>query len=1844
LEFGFIFPPEIDSQSQLLFLKYFKENKYFEKFQFLDDNQNFYTQFDNNENLFDSNSNTTTTSPSYIKVNINDKNFENNNFNIIKSNNSFSVSDSSRITANNNLTAVITGNQNNSKDENIEKVKKFLKRDENPNLNINLKNNTSNNEYVNPEENQIQNPGRDENQNLNINLKSDTSNNEYVNPEKNQSQNVSMEDNNTESTYYCKINIFKNETELEKERNKFIFESVHFYSIIFKSLTEYTIGFEYSGELYENKRITENDIYYENQFDDKFKEVSTYQYIINQSIIKTLSPNSQNFDISYTLLDRPSFNEKKKENNVQDLVPLFMLFYYVPCICNLLVLLVVEKESKIKESLVIIGLNKSVFWISWALTYTVIILLSSILVTTIIVLYKQYVYIHWSVLIVLLTIYGLSCCSFSFVLSTIISKSKTATTVGVMTIVLIFGIYFLDTYIKNISTLHNILMFIFSPMALLSLFNQLMVYDSQRILINIYNIFSKSDLRNSLIALFFSFMLYLIIAIYFDNVLPQGNNFHKKWHFFITDFFKNKKQKIMDSRHDNTFNPYIQEDPKDQKKTVQIKNIRKIFKVKGESIEILQNINFNAYYNEIFAILGHNGAGKTTLMNIMTGIISSTSGEIYYDNIPISGNETEVCKHFGYCPQFDTFNNSLTVGEHVRLFSGIKGIHVDIDSVLKNIDLLSKKNNFPKELSGGQRRKLCITLAFLGSPKYVFLDEPTTGLDPYSRKNIWELLLEKKEGRTIFVTTHYMDEADLLADRKMIISNGKISCLGSSLFLKQQFNMNYSIDINCKDIRDGLLTDKIIDKFCPGSANTKSIYNTNRQSTENRFNRPENENLDYIISYLLPIKYSKNFKYIFDNMNKIIKNHNNSIKKFSLTAPTLEELFINLENHKESQPQYQKAINTRMINLNSDEIGLVEGKESFFNMKNNNNKRSSLQQILAIVKLRLKIFLRNKTFAFIYTLLPILLSIFSIYLFSLILKQHSPDVVITHKPLNISPLLYENEKWFKEANITSPVSDYINTIESMNQLNMNTIDYSKDISISSGKDTSNLNYVGGFYGYNENQNLHFIIYRNITNSFVVPISINLISNAILEKNNINKRISVNYHPMNEYNAYYSIEDKEQHFNIVMETEKQNKEILVITCISLCISLCISVFGPYTVKEREDGITHQLFLNGTKRINYWISVIISDSICISVPMIIIIFAGYLNNISIFSPDIILFTLAMSIAWIFGCLLHQYVVSYFFRMYEKASTVIVVLNPILSIVFSIAIMSLANSNHTVFYDDIDTIKDIELKKNLKKARNILYIIYAILILFIPGYIILFYCKLSSFLMHKVVDFTEEDINIFMNSEKAVSIKSSISLNENQKSKLLTKIFIDSQKANLKDVFRYRDKFSILIIIFISVIVLYGIILIFLEKLNQKRIHKTNEYLPEERKGKDKMIENGPKDVLNEWKRVKQLLNYQQNNIELKIFELNKDFLMKSKDVNKRMVENKNKSNYSNKIIDESKKNGKFKNRNKGKSKKNRNAFEKMDNRLIYDEKKKRYINRIVDDVTFGVSRGECLGLLGPNGAGKTTSISMITGLLSHTHGVIKYGEKNLNETKFGDLSLGYCAQYDSLWELLTVKETIEFYLSICGYPRRDIPRYTKELIEACGIEIHTNKKICEISGGTKRKLSLIIVICSLPKYLILDEPSAGMDPFTRRYMWKLISRLKNTYNTATILTSHSTEEAEALCDRIAILIKGRLVCIDTPKSIKMNHSNTYTLEVFTTDPEFFEEKYVKEQNLFGLSSNEKYDVETSMNYQKYSVKIRIENIANIFSVMEYAKEHNIISQYNFGQYSLEQVFIDFVNQSK
>eukprot|EP00833_Pecoramyces_ruminatium_P005258 jgi/Orpsp1_1/1179290/evm.model.c7180000068781.1 len=746
-------------------------------------------------------------------------------------------------------------------------------------------------------------------------------------------------------------------------------------------------------------------------------------------------------------------------------------------------------------------------------------------------------------------IYGLSCCSISFILSLFINKSKTATTVSTILIALFLSMIFLNNYIKNYNILLIIFVFTVSPISLISLFNKLLIYEENRIFLNIFNVFFNSELRNNFLGLLFTFNLYLLVAIYLDNVIPQGNNMNKKWHFFITDNFKNNKKGKLVVTNPNHVNKskYIEEDLKNMKKAAEIKNVSKTFKVKGEEIEILKNIDFNGYYNEIFAILGHNGAGKTTLINIMIGILSSSYGEVYYDGVPITGNETEICKQFGYCPQFDTFNNNFSVGEHIKLFSGIKGIKVDVDSVLEDIDLLNKKNNFPNELSGGQKRKLCITLALLGSPKYVFLDEPTTGLDPYSRKNIWELLLKKKERGVMFVTTHYMDEADLLADRKMILSNGNITCLGTSIFLKQLFNMTYSLDIHYKKIKDSSLCDKFIEKFCPGASETKVISETNMKILDESSNKERKKNEDFIVSYALPIKYSYVFKDIFENINKIIKDHGNSIENFSLTAPTLEELFIKLESSKENDIQYNFNDNeTTVIDINSDNFRLVESAESIYSKKSK-EKSSSLLQLFLIVKLRLKLFIRSKTFALLYILLPVMISIFSIYLLNLLIQRLEANEPKDFRALNMSPLVYENDKWFKEVNLTSPVLDYISKIETANKIKIDTISYINDLSISSGRDRSKENYVGGFYGYNENenqnQNLRFVIYQNSTCSYAVTIAINCLSNAILELNNIKERFSMDLQPFRIYDEIY--EDRDKIFNISPEFLKNDMEPILI---------------------------------------------------------------------------------------------------------------------------------------------------------------------------------------------------------------------------------------------------------------------------------------------------------------------------------------------------------------------------------------------------------------------------------------------------------------------------------------------------------------------------------------------------------------------------------------------------------------------------------------------------------------------------------------------------------------------------
>jgi ABC-type multidrug transport system ATPase subunit len=219
------------------------------------------------------------------------------------------------------------------------------------------------------------------------------------------------------------------------------------------------------------------------------------------------------------------------------------------------------------------------------------------------------------------------------------------------------------------------------------------------------------------------------------------------------------------------------------------------------SIKAVDRLDLDLYDGEIFCLLGHNGAGKSTTISMLTGLISIDEGDASLFGASIRSEPEQVMRSMGVCLQQNILLDDLTVEEHMRLFAAIRSVAAsEVDAIttdlLISVNLNTNRSQMAKTLSGGQKRRLCTAIAFIGDPKIVFLDEPTTGLDPSARRSLWTFLKQRRAGRVIVLTTHFMDEADLLADRKGIIVDGRLAVCGSSIFLKNRFGLGYKLSLS----------------------------------------------------------------------------------------------------------------------------------------------------------------------------------------------------------------------------------------------------------------------------------------------------------------------------------------------------------------------------------------------------------------------------------------------------------------------------------------------------------------------------------------------------------------------------------------------------------------------------------------------------------------------------------------------------------------------------------------------------------------------------------------------------------------------------------------------------------------------------------------------------------------------------------------------------------------------------------------------------------------------------------------------------------------------------------------
>ncbi|KAK6034384.1 ABC transporter, ATP-binding protein [Cooperia oncophora] len=221
---------------------------------------------------------------------------------------------------------------------------------------------------------------------------------------------------------------------------------------------------------------------------------------------------------------------------------------------------------------------------------------------------------------------------------------------------------------------------------------------------------------------------------------------------------------------------------------ISVQRLMKVWSSTGE--RAVDEMSLEAYVGQVTVLLGHNGAGKSTTFSVISGITAPTAGTVCIYDLDIQKQRSACRKRIGLCPQANALFNRLTVDEHLWFIHGLKGASgsykVEGQQLLDQLKLDEKSDELSKNLSGGQKRKLCVSMAVIGNSSIVLLDEPTAGMDPGARRDVEALLETIKVDRTVLLTTHYMDEAELLGDRVAIMAKGRVYCCGTPQFLKKR--------------------------------------------------------------------------------------------------------------------------------------------------------------------------------------------------------------------------------------------------------------------------------------------------------------------------------------------------------------------------------------------------------------------------------------------------------------------------------------------------------------------------------------------------------------------------------------------------------------------------------------------------------------------------------------------------------------------------------------------------------------------------------------------------------------------------------------------------------------------------------------------------------------------------------------------------------------------------------------------------------------------------------------------------------------------------------------------------
>eukprot|EP00026_Physarum_polycephalum_P002758 Phypoly_transcript_02766.p1 GENE.Phypoly_transcript_02766~~Phypoly_transcript_02766.p1 ORF type:complete len:787 (+),score=112.61 Phypoly_transcript_02766:280-2640(+) len=557
------------------------------------------------------------------------------------------------------------------------------------------------------------------------------------------------------------------------------------------------------------------------------------------------------------------------------LMPIYLPLLFMYSLQQLVVLVVTEKERKIREAFKIMGMKAIASYLSFFIVHTVINTVSIVLFIAVMYITKVFEYTNILAVFVPFWLYSWTVTLLGFIVSIFVEKPRVGAAICSLVTLLAGGIwfgihFFVYDHIDSVG-----IQFVFSLVSGIAFGEyayQLSMAEFHKVGIQL----SDPLFGHTVLFLLVDIALYTFLVWYFDNIYVGNYGVAKKWYFpFSKSYWASAP---VDPEAIRINQPLLSSTDGG----VSVNNIFKEYD--GGKVKAVNGLSLHVQPGEILALLGHNGAGKSTTINILTGLSPPTSGTINIMGFDYANQMELIRKLVGYCPQHNILLDNLTCAEHLRVFGLLKGVskyEIDnaINTHLEEVGLMDKKDTFSVELSGGMKRKLSVAIAFIGGSQLIFLDECTAGMDPYSRRKVWQLLQKYKTKKTIIMTTHFMEEAELLGDRIAIMAKGKLRCMGTSMQLKNEFGVGYILRFVKEDERAKM---DALDAFVQSAFPACAVL-------------PSPSGLEII--YSIPNDMT-NFARFFAELQA--RQTELGVKSFGLSMTTLEEVFLKIaaEDHE----------------------------------------------------------------------------------------------------------------------------------------------------------------------------------------------------------------------------------------------------------------------------------------------------------------------------------------------------------------------------------------------------------------------------------------------------------------------------------------------------------------------------------------------------------------------------------------------------------------------------------------------------------------------------------------------------------------------------------------------------------------------------------------------------------------------------------------------------------------------------------------------------------------------------------------------------------------------------------